>query len=79
MATISINDTIMASASLRGTTLATINASGFASEADVMSSLRKKVGTAAGLISVTLRNFSQGWSRQHSLYISRPSLSLRLS
>jgi hypothetical protein len=75
MATINTSDTIMASAIHMGKTLATVNASGFASFGDVVAVLRAKAGTVAGMISINLRNFSQGWTEKRALYISTPRTS----
>jgi hypothetical protein len=72
MASISKSDTIMASVTLRGKTLATINSNGFSSFSDVVSQLRAKAGSVAGIISINLRNFSQGWSEKRTLYITAP-------
>jgi hypothetical protein len=72
MATINTSDTIMASATHMGKTLATVNANGFASFADVVAMLRAKAGSVVGMISINLRNFTQGWSEKRTLYITTP-------
>jgi len=72
MATISTNDILFASASQQGRSLANIRLSGMDSTMGVIAELRRLAGNTIGLVHVTLRNASQGWSRRLTLYL-KPS------
>lgn len=70
MEKISINDIIFATATVRGTIAASLKLSGLKSMADVIAAIKKEIGIAGGLLTITLRNMTQGWSRTRSLYLS---------
>lgn len=66
MGTISETDIIFATVTQRGTTLFDGRLVGLTSMADVMRSLRRVLGGAAGFLTLTLRNGTQGWARRSS-------------
>ncbi|MBJ2184662.1 MAG: hypothetical protein JFR38_09180 [Muribaculaceae bacterium] len=70
MATISTGDILFASASQHGRNIATIRLSGQCSTGGVIAELRRIAGHTLGLVQVTLRNATQGWSRVLTLYLA---------
>ena len=71
MATISISDIIYATVVRRGTTLITVKLSGIASLHDLLARLRREISRdTTGLVTLILRNGSQGWSRSHRLLLT---------
>ena len=70
MEKISINDIIFATATIRGTIAATLRLSGLKSMAEVVAAIKKELGAAGGMLTLTLRNMTQGWSQSRSLYLS---------
>lgn len=70
MEKISINDIIFATATIRGTIAASLKLSGLKSMADVIAAIKKEIGIAGDLLTITLRNMTQGWSKSRSLYLS---------
>lgn len=68
MATIHFNDHLFVTALQGGTTLASLSSTGFTSFADVLSALRNKIATVAGMVTIRLRNTSQGWNRTQAVY-----------
>lgn len=67
MATISTGDILFASASQHGRNIATIRLSGQCSTGGVIAELRRIAGHTLGLVQVTLRNATQGWSGAYPL------------
>jgi len=55
--------------------VANVRMSGVDSTRSVLSELRRIVGNTIGLVQVTLRNVSQGWSRNITLYMESAPLS----
>lgn len=70
MEKISINDIIFATATVRGTIAASLKLSGLKSMADVITAIKNEIGIAGGLMTITLRNMSQGWSKSKAIYLS---------
>lgn len=66
MKTINSDDVIFATVTQRGNTLYSGRMSGMSSMAEVMSSLRGALSGAMGMLTLTLRNGTQGWSRRTS-------------
>ena len=64
---ISSTDTIFATICQRGRLLYSTAGTGFSSMTDLVNHLR---GTVSGMVTLTVRNSSQGWSRTSSLYIA---------
>ncbi len=50
MTTISINDTVFATATFEGRTVAAFSASGFSSISDVLKAVRKALGGVVGMV-----------------------------
>ena len=70
MEKISINDIIFATAKIKGRVTASLRLSGIMSMADIIREIKKEIGSASGLLTISLRNMTQGWSRQKSVYLS---------
>ena len=68
MATISSTDRIFASAWQRGREIFNACGDGFSGFADIVSQLRRG-GNAPGMVTLTVRNSSQGWTRTSSIYL----------
>lgn len=66
MKTINSSDVIFATVTQRGATLYNARLSGLSSMADVMKYLHKALSGAVGMLTLTLRNGTQGWSRRSS-------------
>ncbi len=58
------NDVIFARVTQRGATIYDGRMSGLSSMSDVMAHLRNALGGAVGLMTLNLRNGSQGWAHQ---------------
>ncbi|MDE6497380.1 MAG: hypothetical protein K2L21_01840 [Muribaculaceae bacterium] len=71
MNSIDINDIVFATATLHGRSIANIRMSGVISTSDIIARLRQLFGDAAGMIRITLRNVTQGWSRVLNLYLRK--------
>lgn len=74
MATITTRDVLFATASQNGRNLANVRLSGHSSTSSVIAELRRMAGGALGLVRVTLRNATQGWSRVFTLYLRPESM-----
>lgn len=72
MATISTDDILFASATQGGRYLANIRMSGISTTGCALAELRRLIGGVFGLVQITLRNATQGWSRSISLYMDEP-------
>ena len=70
MEKISINDIIFPTAKIQGRVTASLRLSGIMSMADIIREIKKEIGSASGLLTISLRNMTQGWSRQKSVYLS---------
>ena len=70
MKKININDIIFATAIIRGTVTASLRLSGLSSVADVIKAIKREIGSFSGIMTVSMRNMTQGWSEQKSLYLS---------
>lgn len=69
MTTFSSSDTIFASAYQHGRQIFSTCGSGFSSLADVVSRLRSGA-EASGMVTLTVRNASRGWSETRALYFA---------
>lgn len=80
MTTITINDTVFATATFEGRTVAAFSASGFSSISDVLKAVRKALGGVVGMVRLSVRNASRGWRQERSMYIAplRPGVQLTL-
>lgn len=79
MEKITINDIIFATATIQGRITANIKLSGLSSLADIISAIKRELGSFSGLLTITLRNISQGWTRQRSLYVAPIAAGTQLS
>ncbi len=70
MKTINSSDVIFATVTQRGATLYNARLSGLSSMADVMRFLHKALAGAVGMLTLTLRNGTQGWSRRTSFKLA---------
>lgn len=70
MATISLTDIIFATVTLRGRVLAQIRINGVSSYSEILSRVLGKLKGLRGLITVDLRNSSQGWTARRSLMVA---------
>ncbi len=73
MAQISCDDIVMATATLHGTEVAAFTSTGFASVSEVVRAVMCGIGSAFGMIELTLRNTSRGWSERRSLFVRAPA------
>lgn len=80
MTTITPDDIVMATATFRGRTIATIHSTGFTGLNDVLRAIRYAAGSLVGLLELSLRNASRGWSESRSLFLAplRPGTQLTL-
>lgn len=69
MATISLNDIIFATISLRGRISARVQLCGVSSFSDILARLLPSVSGGRGLATVDIRNGSQGWSVRRSVML----------
>lgn len=80
MGTINRSDIIFATLTQRGATLATIRIEGMSSKADIIRHLRSMVRNCLGIVTLNLRNSTQGWQhRQSLLWQPRPTEPVQLS
>lgn len=70
MKTINSSDVIFATVTQRGATLYDARLSGLSSMTDVMKYLHKALSGAVGMLTLTLRNGTQGWSRRSSFKLA---------
>lgn len=70
MTVISPDDVIFASAMQHGNRIASFRISGLDSTQAVVAELRRIAAGTLGMVQLTLRNATQGWSRNLNLYLS---------
>lgn len=70
MEKISINDIVFATAVIRGSVKASLRLSGLSSIADVIKAIKREIGSFSGILTISMRNMTQGWTKQKSLYVS---------
>lgn len=70
MTPISPDDVIFASATQYGSRIVDFRISGLDSTQGVVAELRRLAAGTLGLVRVTLRNATQGWSRSLDLYLT---------
>lgn len=68
MATINNTDTIFARISQGGRTLASLSISGMDTIRQVIGGVCARVDCPRGLLTIDLRNTTQGWASRHTLY-----------
>ena len=69
MATITSSDIIFATVMQRGRTIQSLQLSGLNSFAELFQKIRNAIASSSGLITLQLRNGSQGWSQRRALLI----------
>ena len=80
MGTINTTDVIYATLMQRGRQIATFKFSGLASFSDIISHVRRATSGRIGLVTLHMRNRSQGWSQNRSFIMSpTPSVPVQLS
>ena len=67
MVTIHTSDKIFAIVSQRGHIISNFTFSGITSVADIIALIGKQI---KGLITITLRNYTQGWQRNHTIMLA---------
>ncbi len=69
MATISSSDNLFATASMMGEQIFNFAGSGVASLGELIAKVRNAPGARPGMVTLTVRNSSQGWSQSRSFYL----------
>ena len=75
MATIQYTDRIFATVTRRGRTIATLAFSGMTSLAEIIAHIKSVLKGTVGMLNVSLRNSTQGWSQERSVILT-PSVRL---
>lgn len=70
MKTIKTTDTLFATIIHRGVTIISTRISGVDSISDVIKALRNSIGQVAGLVTLRLRNATEGWSADKPLILA---------
>lgn len=69
MATILSTDVMFATVKQRGNTLATLRLSGMSSLADIINYIKTIVKGRMGLLTLSLRNSTQGWAQERNIIL----------
>ena len=69
MATIFTTDILYATVIQRGTTIATLTLSGVSSLAEIISRIKSVVKDSIGMLTLNLRNSTQGWRQQRNIIL----------
>ncbi len=69
MATISSSDNLFASASIMGEQIFNFVGTGVASLGELISKVRNSPMARPGMVTLTIRNSSQGWSQSRAFYL----------
>lgn len=70
MATINSSDILFASIVRQGSTLLSLRLSGITSLAQLLSQIRRHLTDTAGLVTLKVRNGSQGWTHRQPLILA---------
>lgn len=70
MSTISLTDEIFATVTLRGATLARVRINGVGSYSELLARLLSTIQGIRGMLTLDLRNSSQGWTVRRSLLVA---------
>lgn len=76
MATINASDILYATIVRQGATLLSLRMSGLTSLSQILAQIRRHLTDAAGLVTLRLRNGSQGWMHQQPLLLSTSAQSV---
>lgn len=71
MATLQTSDVIFATVSRCGTTIATLKLSGMSSLAQIFNYIKTVLSGTMGLLTVNLRNGTQGWNERYNLMLKQ--------
>lgn len=69
---ISIDDVIFATVIRNGMKIASMTLSGMGSIVDLLAAVSSRVGIVTGLVTLKLRNYTQGWADTRSMMLTRP-------
>lgn len=69
MATILTSDILYATISQRGTTIASLTLSGVSSIAEIINRIKSVVKNTIGMLTINLRNGTQGWRQQRNIIL----------
>lgn len=70
MATINLHDEIYATLTQRGIIVAKVKMQGIKSLSDVLMHLRSLASNCVGLVTLKVRNYTQGWSQSRSIKLT---------
>lgn len=70
MATINLHDEIYATLTQRGIVVAKIKLQGIRSLSDVLLKLRSHASNCMGLVTLKVRNYTQGWSQSKNIKLT---------
>lgn len=70
MATFNTSDIIFATVTQHGQTILSLQMSGLSSFAELLKKLRNAIINPIGLVTLKLRNSSQGWAQQHTMILT---------
>lgn len=79
MATILSTDVMFATVKQRGNILATLRLSGMSSLADIINYIKTIVKGRMGLLTLSLRNSTQGWAQERNIILEPRRVSTQLS
>ncbi len=79
MQTINYSDSILATATLRGQTIASFRSSGFSCVSDVLKAIRFAAGSAIGLVNINIFNATRCWTQRTALFIAPQKPGVQLS
>lgn len=69
MATFGTNDTVFATARSRVIGTVNVRLVGLNSVKEIVSAVKSEIGTFSGILNITMRNVSQGWFEEKSIYV----------
>ncbi len=72
MKTFGSNDIVFARASVMGRELLNVRICGAESMSALISAIRRQLGSYIGMVSLQIRNLTQGWSHQRTYVIQMP-------
>lgn len=75
--TIHPNDLLYITALNSGMTLLSTQLIGMASLNDILRIIRDRIETIKGIITLRIRNSTQGWARQHTIVFKQPLISFQ--
>lgn len=70
MAKISPMDNLFATAYMRGVEFFRFNGTGISSLVELVEKMRDHASASGGMVTLTVRNTSKGWSESRSIYLS---------